>query len=98
MASFSPSARSSPLISSRNCVGEHRFPYEVQGHAADEERFGKKAHGHTILFGLQILTVTTNRSTPAGRVSLSAVYAQADSLHRGYGGFGRTAAYRDGRG
>ena len=30
-----------------------------------------------------MLTVTTNRNTPAGRVPLSAVYARADSLHRG---------------
>jgi hypothetical protein len=44
---------------------------------------GNKAHGQALPFGLQMLTVTNNRRSPAGRVSLSAVYARADSLHRG---------------
>jgi hypothetical protein len=29
-------------------VGEHRCPYEVQGHTTDQERFGKKAHRRTL--------------------------------------------------
>ena len=39
-------------------VGEHRCPHQVQGNITDDERYGNKAHGHTVLFGLQVRTVT----------------------------------------